>query len=118
MTVSFYEDATTTDRNASLTFYLGRYSMNGTFLGFQKLRSQMNLCPLNYADVLNMFKFGAVTESTCDFDLTRLLKLNPDELPKEANTFFELFILDRRGNLIDVPVLIKNFRNSKGETIN
>ncbi len=48
----------------------------------------------------------------------KLVKWNPDELPKEANTFFELFILDRRGNLIDVPVLIKNFRNSKGEIVN
>ena len=92
--------------------------MNGTFLGFQQLKSQLNLCPLNYDDVLNMLKFGAVTESTCEFDLARLVQWDPDSLPQEANTFFDLFILDRRGNLIDVPILIKNLRNNKGETIN
>lgn len=34
ITVSFYEDTANKDRNASLTFYLARYHMNGTFLGF------------------------------------------------------------------------------------
>jgi hypothetical protein len=69
---------------------------------------------MNYDDVLNMLKFGAVTENTCEYSLIDLVKWNPDDLPLEANTFFDLFILDRNGNLIDVPVLIRNFRNSNG----
>jgi len=59
-----------------------------------------------------------VTENYCDFDLIDLIPDNPSNLPKEANLFYELFILDRKGNLIDVPVLIRNFNNSKGLTPN
>jgi Meckelin (Transmembrane protein 67) len=32
--------------------------------------------------------------------------------------FFEMFIQDRNKNLIDVPVLLRNFRNRKGELVN
>jgi hypothetical protein len=38
--------------------------------------------------------------------------------PSDANLFMELFILDRKGNLIDVPILLRNFNDSKGETPN
>jgi hypothetical protein len=62
-----------------------------------------------------MLRFGAVTESTCEFELSSLVK---GGLPRDANTFFDLFILDRKGNLIDVPVLIRNFKNAKGELVN
>ena len=106
------------DRNASLTFYLARYSINGTFLGFQLLKTQLSLCSMNYDDVLNMLKFGAVTENTCEYNLAQLVQWDEDKLPQEANTFFELFIKDRNGNLVDVPVLIRNFKNSQGLSIN
>lgn len=78
--MSFKSDGTTT-RNTSLTFYLARYAMNGTFLGFQLLKTQLSLCPMNYNDVLNMLKFGAVTENTCDFYLNELVNWDPDNLP-------------------------------------
>lgn len=39
ITVSFYEDAANKDRNSSLTFYIARYHLNGTFLGFQMLKN-------------------------------------------------------------------------------
>ncbi len=73
MTVSFFEEASTKDRNASSTFYLGRYMMNGTFVGFEVLKNQLNLCPFNYEDIQKMLKFGSVTENTCDFDLFKLI---------------------------------------------
>lgn len=82
------------------------------------LKSQLNLCPLNYNDVLNILKFGALTESICEFDLTTLVKWDTSELPVNANYFFDLFILDKNGNLIDVPVLIQNFRDSQGSNPN
>lgn len=115
MTVSFYDDANNKDRNSSLTFYLARYHMNGTFLGFQMLKNQLNICPFNYEDVQSMLKFGTVTEDFCHFDLSNLIS---DSLPQDANIFFELFILDRKANLIDVPVLIRNFNDSKLSTPN
>jgi hypothetical protein len=64
-------------------------------LGFEILRDQLNLCPLTYDDVLNMMRFGAVTESTCEFELSDLVSLNPDIYPKDANYFFDLYIKDR-----------------------
>ena len=64
LTVSYYQPSqATNERTSTLTFYLGRYDINGTFLGFEILRDQLNLCPLTYDDVLNMMRFGAVTES-------------------------------------------------------
>ena len=91
---------------------MGRYDINGTFLGFEILRDQLNLCPLTYDDVLNMMRFGAVTESTCEFELAKLIETadSNEDLPREANYFFDLYIKDRNGNLIDVPIAIKNYR--------
>lgn len=65
-----------------------------------------------------MLKFGAVTKNTCSFALDDLVKWDPSNLPSEANNFFELFLEDRNGNLVDIPVLIKNFRTSDGDTPN
>lgn len=65
-----------------------------------------------------MFKFGAVSESYCEFDLSKLVKWDPSDLPQSANTFFDLFILNAEGNLIDVPVLIRNYRGVKGAAVN
>eukprot|EP00347_Sterkiella_histriomuscorum_P018733 403344384 len=104
ITVSFTQQG---GRNQSLTFYLARYHINGTFLGFQQLKSQLSICPLNYDDVLNIFKFGAVSQNECQFSLNELI-LDPINQPSEANVFFDLFIQDSKGNLIDVPVLIRN----------
>lgn len=57
-----------------------------------------------------MRKFGVVSEVTCDIELSQLaVKLNSLLLSNEANTFFELYLADYQGNLIDVPVLIETF---------
>ena len=70
MTVSFYQDGT--DRNSSLTFYLARYALNGTFLGLEVLRDQLNLCPVDHNDVDKIMKFGVMSEYTCEFELSKL----------------------------------------------
>jgi len=54
-------------------------------------------------------------DHTCDFDLTSLV--NDMLKPKEADIFYELFIVDANGDLIDVPVLVENLI-SGGETPN
>ena len=102
----------TEDRVSMLTFYMGRYDINGTFLGFEILRDQLNLCPFTYDDVLNMMRFGAVTESSCEFELSQLIEVNSKNMPRETNYFFDLYIKDRNGNLIDVPIAIRNYRQS------
>lgn len=63
-------------------------------------------------------KFGAVTKSECEFEISKLFNQNGYDFPREANMFFELFIQDRNKNLIDVPVLMRNFRNRRGELVN
>ena len=102
----------TEDRVSMLTFYMGRYDINGTFLGFEILRDQLNLCPFTYDDVLNMMRFGAVTESSCEFELSQLIEVNSKNMPRETNYFFDLYIKDRNGNLIDVPIAIRNYRQN------
>jgi hypothetical protein len=46
-----------------------------------------------------------VTENRCDFN-TIFLTGGTDEIAKDANAFFELYIKDVNGNLQNVPVLI------------
>ena len=76
----------------------------------------MSLCPMNYDDVLKMMQFGSVVENNCEFSLSQLISQNT--LPEEANTFFELYIKDSNGDLIDVPVLITNLKDNSGATPN
>ena len=51
LTVSFYSDPSDASRVMSLTYYLARYAMDGTFRGFQQLKTQRSLCPMTYKDV-------------------------------------------------------------------
>ena len=42
------------DKVDELTYYLARYSIDGEFLGYQNLKSQLSVCPMTYTDVANM----------------------------------------------------------------
>jgi hypothetical protein len=59
-----------------------------------------------------MMRFGAVTQSTCEFELSKLIEA---EQVKGEAYFFDLYIKDRNDNLIDVPIAVKNYR--KGEKL-
>lgn len=56
------------------------------------------MCPIGYSDVINMKRFGTVTQLTCDYDMSILTGKDknklPDQtkLPKGANVFYELYI--------------------------
>lgn len=39
-------------------------------------------------------------------------------MPENANTFFDLFILDSNGNLVDVPILVTNFIDKDNKNVN
>ena len=75
----------------------------------------MSICPMTYSDVVKMKEFGVVTRNVCEFELFKLTENDADTLPTDANAFFELYIEDQAGNLKDVPVLIKNFRDGNGQ---
>lgn len=50
----------------------------------------------------------------CKFDMKKLITGNKFERPKEANYFFELYLVDWNGSLIDVPILIENAGSDSG----
>lgn len=39
-------------------------------------------------------------------------------MPDTANSFFDMYIEDQNGDLVDVPVLITNFIDTNGNTPN
>ena len=65
-----------------------------------------------------MARFGIVTESRCNLELFDLINNSSDNLPLTANAFFELYLEDANGRLIDVPVVISNFRDIDGDSPN
>lgn len=44
----------------------------------------------------------------CTYDLQNLISKEDFVVPRSVNRFFELFLVDYNGDLIDVPVLIAN----------
>jgi len=57
--------------------------------------------------------FGVVTSVACEFELNKLTSDITNQLPLDANIFFELFIQQADNELIDVPVLIRNLRDGE-----
>jgi len=73
---------------------------------------------MDYQDNQSVKKFGSVIENECQFALSQLIVPNEEDLPQVANVFYELFIEDSNGDLVDIPVLIRNFRDASGELPN
>ena len=61
-----------------------------------------------------MYRIGVTLRYLCKFDMKKLITANEFERPKEANFFFELYLVDWDGSLIDVPVLIENAGSDSG----
>lgn len=98
-----------------LSFKLAKYDINGTFLSFDDLTTQLMICSQSLADGVDFWRFGITIQTSCTFDLTNLLGNN---IPQTANKFFELFIVDVNGNLIDVPIKVLGLIDSSGATPN
>ena len=116
VTVGFYDD-TAAGRSQYLPFQLGRYAMNGTFLGYTELKSQLSVCPMSFHDVQNQNRFGTITVNNCELFLQDLLRAERS-LANEANIFYELYLQDDNGNFVDVPVLVRNYRLRDGSRPN
>ena len=58
--------------NLHLKFTLAQYHLDGTFLGYTELNSQLFMCPVSYASVQAMRRFGTQTVSSCQFSLSDL----------------------------------------------
>ncbi len=75
----------------------------------------MNLCGNSKDDGVDFRRFGVTIKLKCSFDISQLVGPN---VPQEANKFYELFLEDANGDLIDVPVLIENYIDEGGDTPN
>ena len=73
---------------------------------------------MTYTEIMNVKRFGSVTYLNCDFYLNDLIKPEEHMLPADANKFFELYLLDAEKNLIDVPVLMRDYRLIDGSQPN
>lgn len=118
LTVSFDDPGNDLTRMNKLKFWLARYTMDGEFLALQELTNELSSCPMDMEEVQMMATFGFVTENNCEFKLFNLIKNDPQYLPLQANAFFELYLEDSKKQLVDVPVLIKNFKDINGESPN
>lgn len=102
-----------------LKYILGRFSFEGDFLGYTELNTELSLCPMSYGDVLSQRLYGTQIESKCEISLD-LIIAEGTAAPADTNVFYELYIEDKNKNpnLMEIPVLIRNYRYGDGKTPN
>ena len=91
---------------SQLNFTLSKYNIYGEFLGFEPLTDQIIICETLRDDVAKLMQVGVTLLRECSFDLARLK--DPAQYPKQTNFFYEMWLSDYNGDLIDVPVKINN----------
>ena len=114
-TMSLSKNTPTDGKINMLSFKLAKYDLNGTFMGFEALSTQLNLCGNSRDDGIDFRRFGVTIVDECTFDISTLIG---DNVPESANKFYELFIEDANGDLVDVPVKIDNYVDDAGDTPN
>ena len=78
----------------------------------------MQICETSLEEIERLRNFGTTIQNSCTFDLARLISTNKYDHPRIENFFYELYIQDYNGDLIDVPVLLRNYYDSNGNLIN
>eukprot|EP00357_Protocruzia_adherens_P001519 CAMPEP_0115006268 /NCGR_PEP_ID=MMETSP0216-20121206/20393_1 /TAXON_ID=223996 /ORGANISM="Protocruzia adherens, Strain Boccale" /LENGTH=912 /DNA_ID=CAMNT_0002372807 /DNA_START=188 /DNA_END=2923 /DNA_ORIENTATION=- len=94
-----------------LTFYLSVYTLEGKWLGREELTSQFQFCPFSFTEERSFRKFGNTIQNSCDIDLSQFVS-------RDQQQFYELFLLDSNGSLVQIPVLIKNLHNESSQKPN
>lgn len=100
-----------------LKYILGRFSFEGDFLGYTELNTELSLCPMSYGDVLSQRLYGTQIESKCEISLDLITAVGT-AAPADTNVFYELYVEDKDGVLMEIPVLIRNYRYGDGKTPN
>lgn len=103
---------TSTSKLGTLYFRLGMYSLEGDFLGFQNLTTQLQLCPADYQYGVDYREFGRSVSSKCNYNVSQLI--DTALLPNNTDVFYDLWLVDVNDNYIDVPVKILNYVDSDG----
>ena len=102
----------------TLEFKLAKYNIVGEFLGFEPLTDQLVICEKSWDQVQRIFRIGTSVEISCTFDLGNLVSELSYDRPRLQNIFFELYLVDYNGDLIDVPVRIDNQMDGARQTNN
>lgn len=97
-----------------LDYWLAKYALNGTFLGYTQLEARIFLCPIDsIVDIAGMRSIGVNYHIECEFDLNELLNATEP-------IFYELFLRDTAGTngsaLVDVPTRIINYDQTTDKT--
>lgn len=91
------------------------YELDGTFKGFEDLSNQLILCARPSEELNRVFDIGTTVEISCNYDLAQLVSTKSFEMPRKANRFYELYLVDYNGNLVDVPIKITNINSEAGD---
>lgn len=103
---------------STLTYQLASFTLDGKFRGFETLSSQLLACQISNQEVAQLRRFGSTITQSCTFDLSNLISSSIYDHPEQENLFYELYLQDYNGDLIDIPVLIRNFQDATGQRVN
>ncbi|OQR98550.1 transmembrane protein [Achlya hypogyna] len=117
LTMSFSSQANpgTTD---TLQYIVASYGLNGSFLGWSPLTTQLLLCDPtargNYGFSLEWLRFGLGTTFAYSCDLA------PVFAATATVVFYELYLVDTANDraLVPVPVRVVNYRDNRGNLVN
>ena len=57
-----------------------------------------------------IYEIGTTVDIKCTYDIEKLFSANSFDHPRNENIFYELYLEDYNGDLIDIPVLIKSLQ--------
>jgi meckelin len=98
--------------DSKMRFVLGQYSLEGDFLGFRDLTTELQLCPTDYEYGQDYREFGKSVKSKCEISVSKLINSNLQ--PNNTDVFYDLWYVDSNGDYLDVPVKINNYIDSSG----
>ena len=90
---------------SNLRFVLGKFAVNGSFLGFKDVTVDLTQCHERNDIALLWQNFGTNFYSDCFFNL-------PVLSDSEPSLFYNLYLQDVNDNLLDIPILIRNIGNN------
>jgi hypothetical protein len=99
---SFAQDAPLDGILKNLKFKIASFNVEGEFLGWADLTDELFTCEVSDEDIEKFLTIGSTVEKKCLFDLSLLT--NKQTFPANTNKFYDLFLVDYDGSLVDVPV--------------
>ncbi|GBG73833.1 hypothetical protein CBR_g17171 [Chara braunii] len=109
--VSFTSQGSESGRISDIIIVLSQYSLNGTWLGFQNLTGQLQLCDTKREAASEWVKFGTNFINECEMKLEEIEQLSSEPV------FYDAYLLDGKDTLYPVPVRVLNYRD-QGRLIN